>query len=99
MQPEGVTPEVPDVVEPEVPVEPENPGSGSDGTTTTQSPPPIGGDICTRSGYVRDPQDCSVFYQCVEHAGTYIEYRFICPTGLYFDPSIIACNYPSLVSC
>lgn len=59
---------------------------------TTASP---SSSLCTdHAGYVRDPNDCSKFYQCVEAAnGKYKPIPFSCPDGLAFDPSINGCNY------
>ncbi|EZA47279.1 hypothetical protein DMN91_005935 [Ooceraea biroi] len=57
--------------------------------------PPSG--VCTKEGYVRDPNDCSVFYYCQNVNGVYQPARFQCATGLAFDPKINACNFPAQV--
>uniref|UniRef100_A0A1B0C7Z1 Putative chitotriosidase-1 n=1 Tax=Lutzomyia longipalpis TaxID=7200 RepID=A0A1B0C7Z1_LUTLO len=64
-------------------------------TSTTKPPPILPSPECTEDGYFRDPNDCSVFHQCIN--GT--QYTFFCPHGLVFDPAIIACNWPHLVQC
>lgn len=79
-----------------VPVEP--PKSTEQPPQTTQPPvtaPPSG--ICKKEGYVRDEQDCSVFYQCQIVNGSFKIEKFNCSSGLAFDPSINACNYKNLV--
>ncbi|GJQ66213.1 hypothetical protein Trydic_g4271 [Trypoxylus dichotomus] len=72
--------------------------STNEGSSTTTTLPPATS-ICSNPGYVRDPKDCSVYYQCVIEGGNYITYRFTCPNNLYFDPSTAACNWPNLVNC
>ncbi|XP_048241508.1 uncharacterized protein LOC124124840 isoform X3 [Haliotis rufescens] len=47
-------------------------------------------------GYVRDPEDCNTYYQCVRDKGVY--YTFHCPPGLVWDAQALACNWPYLVS-
>ncbi|KAL0110197.1 hypothetical protein PUN28_013683 [Cardiocondyla obscurior] len=81
------------------PVEPPKPTERPPQTTqqppqTTQPPataPPSG--VCTKEGYVRDPQDCSVFYLCQNINGAYQPQRFNCASGLAFNPQNNACDY------
>lgn len=49
--------------------------------------------ICTQEGYVRDPQDCSIFYYCRIVNNKYIINKFQCPKNLVFDTKINNCNY------
>jgi len=82
-----------------VPVEPPKP-------TTKQLPPPQTtqppvtappNDICKKEGFVRDKQDCNIFYLCHNVNGVYQVQKFNCPSGLAFDTRINACNYKNLV--
>ncbi|KAL3289219.1 hypothetical protein HHI36_003653 [Cryptolaemus montrouzieri] len=57
------------------------------------------GRLCNRSGLVRDPKDCSVFYSCVPNGGDFIPFRFVCSNGLVFDKNVNSCNYRHLVDC
>ncbi|KAK9739156.1 Chitin binding Peritrophin-A domain [Popillia japonica] len=69
--------------------------SSSSTTTTTTASPSGGYCACTSTGYCRDINNCSVFYQCIGDK----QYRLECPSGLHFDEVTTACNYPSLVKC
>ncbi|XP_072764970.1 chitinase-3-like protein 1 [Anoplolepis gracilipes] len=64
----------------------------------TQPPTARPNGICKKSGYVRDPNDCSVFYDCVPSNGTLNPIRFTCPNGLAFNPSNNSCDYKSNVA-
>jgi hypothetical protein len=78
-------------------------------TTTTTTPTPPGGGtdpscpttdpsrLCTNEGYVRDPCNWQVFFQCKRNNGVFTVYRFECPAGLVFDPSLNVCNWPDNV--
>jgi len=74
-------------------------------TTTTAAPTPlpttatpIPHPICTGPGYIRDPNDCAVFYQCVSSGnGGWITYSYRCSGGTVFDPSSLSCTWPWLV--
>ncbi|XP_055609283.1 chitinase-3-like protein 1 [Uranotaenia lowii] len=63
------------------------PGSTSSTTIDPQQCPGI--------GYFRDAHDCSKFYYC---DGT-TRFEFRCAIGLYFDETILACNWAHLVDC
>lgn len=73
-------------------------------TTTTPTPPGGGTNpscpttdpskLCTQGGYVGDPCDLQVFYQCIQYTGGFRAYRFECADGLVFDPSLNVCNWP-----
>ncbi|KAH8299319.1 hypothetical protein KR044_000387, partial [Drosophila immigrans] len=45
---------------------------------------------CTSDGHFQNSSDCNKYYQCANG----IRYDFECGAGLYFDPSILSCNYP-----
>ena len=45
--------------------------------------------------YHADPYDCHMFYIC----GIDGPVHESCGPGLHYDPSIQACNYPSIVHC
>ena len=56
--------------------------------------------VCTESTdgfavYVPHPYDCSLFFECVGLKPV----LFSCPDGLYFDPTLNVCNWPSMVDC
>lgn len=53
--------------------------------------------LCTHEGFVRDPNDLRVFYQCVKMSGKFIAFRLECPTGLVFDTLTNVCNWKELV--
>ncbi|KAI4468381.1 chitinase [Holotrichia oblita] len=75
-------------------------GGNNGGTTGGDNSGSTGGTpngVCTAAGYARDPETCTVFYQCVAHQGSYVVYPFNCPAGLYFDLSSNVCNWPALV--
>lgn len=64
----------------------------------TQPPataPPNG--ICKKDGYVRDKENCNVFYHCTDINGTYKIDKFNCPSGLGFDDKSNVCNYKKLI--
>ena len=48
---------------------------------------------CPERGYIRDENDCSIFYFC----NGPIRYEFQCAAGLAFDPDKTACDYPENV--
>jgi hypothetical protein len=66
--------------------------------TSADAPAPARG-VCTRSGYVRDPSNCQVFYICENVSGQYEVNQFTCPAGTVFDTTINVCNYPEEVQC
>jgi hypothetical protein len=49
--------------------------------------------LCTREGFVRDPNDWKVFYQCLKLHEDFVAFRFDCPAGLLFDNSTNVCNW------
>nr|CAD7578249.1 unnamed protein product [Timema californicum] len=73
--------------------DPDNPAPPTTTTTTTPKPNPPDTGLCTQPGYVRDPSDCQVYYQCVDEGGFYEIFKFKCSDGTYFDPTIDVCNY------
>ncbi|KAJ3653198.1 hypothetical protein Zmor_012462 [Zophobas morio] len=57
------------------------------------------GNVCSKVGYVRDPNDCSIFYYCLHHNGAFIPLEQRCNSGLVFDEANLRCDYPSIVQC
>merc|ERR1712137_888367 len=49
----------------------------------------------TTPKYIRDPTNCSVFYECSNGKA----YRLKCPSNLYFDTTLNVCNYRDQVDC
>ncbi|XP_069678399.1 chitinase-3-like protein 1 [Periplaneta americana] len=66
-------------------------------TTTTLPPPPLG--VCTKDGFVRDPNNCQIFYYCQNVNGQYTISQYSCADGTLFDTTINACNYADAVQC
>ncbi|XP_066581003.1 acidic mammalian chitinase-like [Prorops nasuta] len=60
---------------------------------------PVDSSVCTKEGFVRDQEDCSVFYICQKFNGEYRATRFSCANGLFFDDNLNVCNYPENVEC
>ncbi|XP_046404203.1 chitinase-3-like protein 1 [Ischnura elegans] len=54
---------------------------------------------CITTGYMRDHNDCSKFYYCVEVSGKMVPYPLKCPEGLVFDKNYSNCNYKESVQC
>jgi hypothetical protein len=54
--------------------------------------------LCTREGFVRDPNDLRVFYQCLKASGKFVAHRLECPEGLAFDTSLNVCNWIDAVA-
>nr|CAD7602442.1 unnamed protein product [Timema genevievae] len=79
--------------------DPDHPAPPTTTTTTTPKPNPPDTGLCTQPGYVRDPSDCQVYYQCVDEGGFYEIFKFKCSDGTYFDPTIDVCNYTDEVRC
>ncbi|KAK9501596.1 hypothetical protein O3M35_012293 [Rhynocoris fuscipes] len=50
---------------------------------------------CSGEGYVGDAEDCSVYYRCQWS----MKHTYICPHGLFYDPDLNLCNWPTLVTC
>ncbi|KAJ4435528.1 hypothetical protein ANN_18144, partial [Periplaneta americana] len=67
-------------------------------TTTTTTPPPLT-EGCPKEGYIRDPNNCQIFYYCQNVNGEYSFSQFSCPDGTLFDTTINACNYADAVQC
>ncbi|XP_055625359.1 chitinase-3-like protein 1 isoform X1 [Toxorhynchites rutilus septentrionalis] len=72
-------------------------------TTTTPRPvttTPAGGSMmCPSTGFKRDPNDCSAFYQCTPGWQVNLTWRITCQSGLYFDETTNTCNWSFLVKC
>ncbi|KAJ9583495.1 hypothetical protein L9F63_022158, partial [Diploptera punctata] len=68
------------------------------------NPPPIPGSPvsvepdqvnCTGQGYVRDPNNCAIYYLCEWG----MKHTYVCPEGLHYDSSLNLCNWPHLAGC
>nr|AYI49821.1 chitinase [Microdera punctipennis] len=70
---------------------------GTDGSNTTSGDEKVG--LCEREGYIRDPDNCAVFYYCLPHKGEFVALRQHCNEGLLYDEQLNACNYPEQVQC
>uniref|UniRef100_A0A182K0A3 GH18 domain-containing protein n=1 Tax=Anopheles christyi TaxID=43041 RepID=A0A182K0A3_9DIPT len=67
-------------------------------TTTTPSPVVLP-TVCPRNGYVRDPNNCSVYYRCIPNGSFFTSWKYTCLNGLYFNIVTSTCDYPSRVAC
>ena len=59
-----------------------------------------GGFVCRRMGFFANEADCTLFYRCVDYWGDgrhFTLFRFRCPAGTIFDPSLSVCNHPGWV--
>lgn len=54
---------------------------------------------CSAAGFMRDPNNCSVFYRCVASGSSFTMSKFTCSNGLVFDVEKNVCNYPASVRC
>ena len=64
--------------------------------TTVATPAPS--DLCKTSGYHRDPNNCAVFYNCIDNGqGGWTVYSYTCPSGLVFDTTSASCTWPANV--
>nr|XP_049706276.1 probable chitinase 2 isoform X3 [Helicoverpa armigera] len=55
---------------------------------------------CTVEGYIGKPGDCSSFLYCLKDVGgNLVPKGFKCPATLYWDQTILACNYQAFVEC
>nr|CAD7425113.1 unnamed protein product [Timema monikensis] len=50
---------------------------------------------CTGQGFVRDSNDCAVYYRCEWS----MKHTYICPEGLFYDSQLTLCNWPELTDC
>lgn len=70
-------------------------------TTTTPvhtNPTPKPSDVCKHQGFQADPNDCTIFYECIPTPlGTWEVYTYHCNQGTVFDPKIDSCNYADQV--
>ncbi|NP_001073567.1 chitinase 4 precursor [Tribolium castaneum] len=71
--------------------------------SSTKAPAPPSRDLtttlCTKAGYVRDPDDCSIFYYCLAYNGGFVPLEQRCNAGLVFDEEKLWCDYPEVVKC
>ncbi|XP_063897317.1 probable chitinase 2 isoform X1 [Helicoverpa armigera] len=77
--------------------------STSESTTiesSTESPTVAPSTACSVEGYIGKPGDCSSFLYCLKDVGgNLVPKEFKCPATLYWDQSILACNYQAFVEC
>ena len=70
-------------------------GSNPDQESTTAAVPTNADTSCREDGWYVHPEDCTRFYRCYSR----ISYQFDCPPGLFFDPILYVCNWPSDAGC
>ncbi|XP_035893380.1 probable chitinase 10 [Anopheles stephensi] len=68
-------------------------------TTTTTAKPSKLPTVCPRNGYVRDPNNCSVYYRCIPNGTFFTSWKYSCMNGLYFNLVTSTCDYPNRVDC
>ncbi|KAI0214238.1 Acidic mammalian chitinase [Lamellibrachia satsuma] len=75
------------------------PSTTTTSSTTTTTTTTAAGSVTVFScasrpnGYYANSADCGKYYWCVNG----IKYAFDCPSGLYWDPAVDACNWPTEV--
>lgn len=68
--------------------------AGPTTTVTLVSSSPSSKGECQSSGFIGDPNDCKIFYRCVENGrGAFTKYEFKCGEGTVWDPDLEACNH------
>uniref|UniRef100_A0A182PEJ9 Chitinase n=1 Tax=Anopheles epiroticus TaxID=199890 RepID=A0A182PEJ9_9DIPT len=68
--------------------------------TTTTKPSQTGfPTTCPKNGYVRDPNNCSVYYRCIPNGSFFTSWKYTCLNGLYFNLLSSTCDYPNRVAC
>ncbi|KAJ8871793.1 hypothetical protein PR048_028133 [Dryococelus australis] len=78
---------------------------GSAGIVHGDAPPPDSppssqaSSLCSSEDFVRDPDDCHVFYRCQLVNGAFVAHKFVCPAELVFDTTLNICNYAWAVRC
>ncbi|GJQ71883.1 hypothetical protein Trydic_g2996, partial [Trypoxylus dichotomus] len=72
------------------PGQPGHPGQPGQGGHPGEENAPVTGGKCKHEEFRADPSDCTKFYRCANG----VEYKFSCPKGTVWDPSINSCNYP-----
>uniref|UniRef100_A0A182KD90 Uncharacterized protein n=1 Tax=Anopheles christyi TaxID=43041 RepID=A0A182KD90_9DIPT len=66
-------------------------------TMTTKAVTPNSGPfVCPRDGFFRDPKNCAKYYRCYDGGRQAL---LDCPSGLYFNEAIPACDWPYNVTC
>ena len=56
--------------------------------------------ICVKDGAIPDPKDCSRYYLCHCYQDKEcIETPQACPSGLFFNPDFLYCDFPDNVDC
>uniref|UniRef100_A0A2A4K931 chitinase n=1 Tax=Heliothis virescens TaxID=7102 RepID=A0A2A4K931_HELVI len=71
-------------------------------TTESSSESPIvaPSSACKEEGYIGKPGDCSSFFYCIKDiSGNLVPIEFKCPATLYWDQTVLACNYQRYVEC
>ena len=95
----GSTPIIPTIP----PITPTTKPTTSSGPTTTADPfrttPSLQPDpICKDSGLMPDPNDCSIYYDCLKNAdGSWTMFKYHCADGTVFSPDLHICTWPDLV--
>lgn len=78
-------------------------GDPSSSTTSTTSRPTSRpgnvGTVCTKEGFLGDPNNCFKFYRCVANGNGFIRYDFNCAPGTAWDVKTENCNFPSESTC
>jgi len=87
------------------PTKPNGGGGGGGATTTTTKKPstgggggdekPGGGKCAQGDGPNPHPSDCNLFYNCANN----VPHTVSCPSGLYFNPNLKICDWPSSSGC
>lgn len=54
---------------------------------------------CPSEGLFPHPTDCKSFYKCGPGLKGYTSAVFTCPLELYYNPTILSCDYPDNVDC
>ena len=56
--------------------------------------------ICVKDGAIADPKDCSRYYLCHCYQDKEcVETPQACPSGLFFNPDFLYCDFPENVDC
>ncbi|GFS46560.1 chitotriosidase-1 [Nephila pilipes] len=52
---------------------------------------------CTKDGYFRDPNNCSVFYFCVKEGQDFAKHRYTCGEDAAFDETTSTCTFKNQI--
>ncbi|GLH06128.1 Probable chitinase 2 [Gryllus bimaculatus] len=71
-------------------------GSGTSPQSSSTTSPPT--QLCSSVGYVRDPNDCQIFYYCQPNGlNGFTNHKFQCFGDLVYDVTLNLCNYKDQV--